>query len=168
MAYLLWLMPRGILDSPLTYTVGVSTVATLNLFAVHSRFTAVRAFQVLELDGGTESGNVTDIYYNGQNTLRIANACNGLEVMVLYAGFLFCYPGSTSRRFSFLAAGILLIFILNIIRCALLVWIYLHYRQYLDFSHHFAFTFVVYAFIFLLWFRYTRNAIPARPRPVRI
>jgi exosortase/archaeosortase family protein len=155
--YLLWLMPKGILDTPLTHLVGSATVATLNLSG-GGHFTGVQGVETQQLDGGKETGSVVDVYYNGQNTLRIANACNGLELMVLYAAFLFCYPGRPARRWGFLAAGIGLILLMNILRCALLVWIFLRYRAYLDFSHHFAFTLLIYGVIFLLWWRYTRRA----------
>ena len=163
LVYLLWLMPKGILDAPMTRFVGRSTVGVLNLFAGGGTYTAVSAYQIQQLEGGTESGEVVDIYRDGQNTLRVANACNGLEVMVLYLGFLLCYPGSTTRRLYFAAGGLGLIFLLNIIRCAALVGIYLHHRQLLDFSHHFAFTFIVYLVIFLLWYLYTRGPRPRVP-----
>jgi exosortase/archaeosortase family protein len=154
LVYLLWLMPRGILDTPLTHAVGSATVATLNVFG-GGRFSGVEGWETQQVDGGEVSGSVVDIYYRGENTLRVANACNGLELMVLYGAFLFCYPGRPARRWSFLAAGLCLIFLMNIVRCALLVWIFLRYRRYLDFSHHFLFTFLVYACILLLWWRYT-------------
>jgi exosortase/archaeosortase family protein len=161
--YLLWLMPKGILDTPLTHCVGAATVVTLNVFG-DGQFSGVPGWETQHLDGGEVSGSVVDIYYRGQNTLRIANACNGLELMVLYGAFLFCYPGSPRRRWSFLGLGLCLIFLMNILRCALLVWIFLRYRKYLDFSHHFFFTFLVYACIFLLWWRYTvktKQDVPA-------
>jgi exosortase/archaeosortase family protein len=152
--YLLWLMPKGILDTPLTHSVGAATVFTLNVFG-GGHFTGVPGWETQQLDGGQVSGSVVDIYYKGQNTLRVANACNGLELMVLYGAFLFCYPGRPGRRWAFLGGGLVLIFLMNVVRCALLVGIFLRYRQYLDFSHHFFFTFLVYACIFLLWWRYT-------------
>jgi len=155
--YLLWLRPQGTLDAPLTYAVGTSTVGLLNLFSHHDDFKGVRSFPGEGTEEGTEPGGVVDVYRNGENTLRIATACNGLEIMVLYAGFLFCFPASgPSRRWTFLGLGLALIFVLNIIRCALLVWIFIRYRQYLDFSHHFLFTFIVYGFVFLLWYWYAR------------
>jgi len=161
--YLLWLRPQGTLDAPLTFAVGTSTVGVLNLFSHHDDFKGVRAFPKVGMEEGTEPGGVVNVYRNGENTLSIATACNGLEIMVLYAGFLFCFPAaSRSRRWTFLGVGLALIFLLNIFRCALLVWIFIRYRKYLDFSHHFLFTFIVYACVFLLWYRYSR---PARPRP---
>jgi len=162
MLYVLWLRPQGILDAPLTTAIGTSTAGVLNLFAEHSDFQPVRSFPVAGPEEDVEAGGVVDIYRNGENTLRIASACNGLEIMVLYAGFLFCFPAaSPSRRWTFLGIGLALIFLFNIIRCALLVWIFLRYRQYLDFSHHFLFTFIVYICVFLLWYKYATMRIVA-------
>ena len=70
--YLLWLKPTGVLDAPLTHLVGRSTVGTLNVLAGGGIYTAVDAYQTQQLDGGTESGEVVDIYRAGQNTLRVA------------------------------------------------------------------------------------------------
>ncbi|HEY4208413.1 MAG TPA: hypothetical protein VGM31_16420 [Puia sp.] len=162
--YLLWLRPQGTLDAPLTYAVGTSTIGLLNFFSGHDDFKGVRSFPKDGAEDATEEGNepggIVDVYRNGENTLRIATACNGLEIMVLYAGFLFCFPGAPARRrWTFLGAGLAMVFLLNIIRCSLLVWIFIRYRKYLDFSHHFLFTFIVYACVFLLWYWY------ALPRP---
>lgn len=156
-AYLLFLMPHRTLDEPLTHSVGTSTAGLLNLFSRGRPFSAKEAGASLELDGGVIYGNVMDIYQHENKTLRIADACNGLELLVLYAGFIIAFPGRLSRKLGFVAAGFLLIYLINIIRCAILVEIFLHYNAYLDFSHHFLFTFIVYAFIFLLWWRFTKN-----------
>ncbi|MBN8851855.1 MAG: hypothetical protein BGO55_06115 [Sphingobacteriales bacterium 50-39] len=59
-----------------------------------------------------------------------------MEIIILYAGFLFCFSAANPfRRWTFLGLRLALIFLLNIIRGALLVWIFLRHRQYLDFSH---------------------------------
>jgi len=100
-----------------------------------------------------------EIYRNGEKTLKVADPCNGLELMVLYGGFIFCFPGVLQRKAGFLLAGWALILLLNILRCMLLVLIFVYYRKYLDFSHHFVFTFIVYMAIFWLWYRFTR--VPA-------
>jgi exosortase/archaeosortase family protein len=170
MLYVLWLQPHGILDAPLTVAVGKSTVGMLNLFADHSNFKSVRSFPRAGKEEDAEPGGVVDIYRNGENTLSIASACNGLEIMVMYAGFLFCFPSvNARRRWIFLSLGWAVIFALNIIRCTLLVWIFVRYRAYLDFSHHFLFTFIVYGCVFLLWYKYAapRRAGSSLPEPYK-
>lgn len=165
MLYILLFRPHGILDAPLTTAVGGSTAGVLNLFAEGSKFKSVRSFPVAGPEEDAEPGGVVDIYRNGENTLRIAAACNGLEIMILYAGFLFCFPSSgPARRGIYLVIGLAAIFLLNVIRCSLLVWIFLRYRKYLDFSHHFLFTFIVYSCVFFLWYKYASRRSPAPAR----
>ena len=82
MLYMLWLRPQGILDAPLTTAIGTSTAGVLNLFAEHSDFQPVRSFPVAGPEEDVEAGGVVDIYRNGENTLRIASACNRLKIMV--------------------------------------------------------------------------------------
>jgi exosortase/archaeosortase family protein len=152
--YLLILLPGRVLDKPLTYVIGEGTVAALNVLPGSHDYNTIptRAY--------APSGNWEDVMAirQGQNTLlSIADVCNGLELLVLYAGLIICLPAAVARKLKFILGGILLIEIINVIRCAGLVLIYLHRPQYLDFTHHFLFTFVVYAFIFLLWFLFSRD-----------
>jgi exosortase/archaeosortase family protein len=100
---------------------------------------------------------VMHINLDRQQVLSIADVCNGLEVMVLYAGLILCLPASIKRKIRFILPGIVLIEVLNVIRCAGLAEIYLTHPEYLDFSHHYLFTFLVYAFIFWLWFLFSRD-----------
>jgi len=162
--YLSFLLPHRVLDEPLTRVIGFSTVAMLNLTAGvpppaerHSPtgehlYTGRIIADTADIDGVVFSGNVVGIYRNNVKTLTVADPCNGLELMVLYIGFLVCFPAPLKRKLIFGASGCLLICILNVIRCSALVGIYLHHRAYLDFSHHFAFQLIVYLVIFLLWY----------------
>jgi exosortase family protein XrtF len=156
-AYLLFLLPHRTLDEPLTRWVGISTTRFLNVISQGHPFSVKEADANLELEGGTIMGRAMDIYRYDRQTLRVADACNGLELLVLYAGFIIAFPARLKRKFGFIAAGWLLIYLLNVLRCAVLVEIFLHYNAYLDFSHHFLFTFIVYGFIFALWFFFTKN-----------
>jgi exosortase family protein XrtF len=156
-AYLLFLLPHRTLDEPLTRWVGMSTTRLLNVFSHGDPFSVQEADSRVELEGGAVIGHAMDIYLYDKKTLRVEDVCNGLELLVLYAGFIVAFPARARRKWGFIASGFLLIFLLNILRCALLVEIYLHYNAYLDFSHHFVFTFIVYGFIFLLWYLFTKN-----------
>ncbi|HVS97495.1 MAG TPA: archaeosortase/exosortase family protein [Puia sp.] len=92
-----------------------------------------------------------------ERVLSIADACNGLEVIVLYAGLILCLPSGWRRKAVFILSGAVLIEVLNVIRCAGLVLVYEYHPEYLDFSHHYLFTFVVYAFIFWLWYLFSKG-----------
>ncbi len=155
--YLVFLLPARTIDRPLTRFIGSATAVALNLFGGGVSYTA------LEVPDEYIEGNVVyrtssvDIRRSGLQTLRIADACNGLELIVLYLGFIACFPAPLSKKIIFSITGCLLITVINILRCASLVQIFVQYRKYLDFSHHFAFTFLIYGIIFLLWFYFTKN-----------
>jgi len=158
LVYLFILLPGRVVDGPLTRMIGVSTGRVLDLTARRpDRYWVAMATDTVVMDGRIYSSPAMDIYRNERRTLRVADACNGLEMMVLYLGFLICFPASLRRKLGFATGGLVLITLLNIIRCGALVLIFIHYNKYLDFSHHFAFTFIVYGFIFLLWYLFTKN-----------
>jgi exosortase family protein XrtF len=155
--YLTLLLPHLIPDRALTRFVGVSTVSVLNLFTPQSPYRAVEINDDYTDDGVFYRATCIDVRRGGLQTLRVANPCNGLELMVLYIAFLYCFPAPWRRRLVFLVGGCLLITLLNVLRCAALVVIFERYKAYLDFSHHFIFTFVIYCLIFILWFFFTKN-----------
>lgn len=156
-AYFYILLPKRVLDDPLTQSVGMATKGVLNLFSASPHYTAIKTIEKVHGDKGVLSFSVVDIYRDGKMALSIWDPCNALEVMVLYAGFIICFPATLRRKLIFIPVGLILIYLLNIIRCASLVLIAIYYNAYLNFSHHFLFTFVVYAFIFLLWYFFTKN-----------
>jgi len=124
--YLSFLLPKRVLDEPLTRGIGFSTVAVLNLVAGDHIYTGRLIADSADIDGVIFRGNVVGIYRNSERTLTVADPCNGLELMVLYIGFLVCFPAPLKRKLIFGAAGCLLICILNVIRCSALVGIYIH------------------------------------------
>ena len=151
--YLSILIPDRVLDKPITDAVGVSTARTLNFFSRPSDY-SVRPGVNVKKDGERE--DVMILSRGHERVLSIADACNGLEVMVLYAGLILCLPSGKSRKALFILVGMVLIEVLNVIRCAGLALVYQYHPEYLDFSHHYLFTFVVYAFIFWLWYLFSK------------
>jgi exosortase family protein XrtF len=149
--YLIFLLPGRVLDGPLTYSVGVLTTKTLNVFSPSHSFSVISAMDTSYFEETKKFASQMQIYQNKQKTLAISDECNALEILVLYAGFIICFPSPTARKLRFILIGFVSIYLLNIIRCSALVLIEIHYNEYLDISHHFIFTFIVYAFIFLLW-----------------
>jgi exosortase/archaeosortase family protein len=158
--YLALLLPSRVPDRALTRLVGFSTAHVLNLFSPGIAYTAIEVRDDYVEDGILHPTTSVDIRRGGMQTLRVADACNGLELMALYVGFFFCFPGPIRRKLIFAVGGCILITLVNILRCAILVEIFIKYRAYLDFSHHFAFTFIIYALIFLFWFFFTKKLSP--------
>jgi exosortase/archaeosortase family protein len=154
--YLLFLLPGRVFDKPLTYFIGKGTAATLGLFNPSGDYNAIATMHPKGL-GNQGLEPVMAVRSNQTNLLDIADVCNGLELLVLYAGLILCLPATRNRKLAYIIGGIIGIEILNVLRCAGLVLVYLHKPQWLDFSHHYLFTFVVYAFIFWLWYLFSRD-----------
>jgi len=82
----------------------------------------------------------------------IVPSCNALELMILYAGFILCYPAPSRSKWIWISFGMIAIYFINLIRCISLVGIAnSKLSHYLDFAHHYVFTIFVYGCIFLMW-----------------
>jgi len=89
---------------------------------------------------------------DGSNGVWIGSNCNAITLFTLFSVFIIAYPGYQKGKLWYIPAGILCIHILNILRVVALVLIaYYLPPGYLTFNHTYTFTFIVYAFIFLLW-----------------
>jgi len=98
-----------------------------------------------------------NIFINGYNVMRVARACNGLELMVLYVGFLMCVPTNAKRFWTFFITGPIIITFLNVIRCIVLGVMFYNGHQFADFAHHYVFKLVIYAAIFYMWVLYSKK-----------
>ncbi len=88
---------------------------------------------------------------DGSNGVWVGSNCNAITLFSLFSVFIFAYPGHQKSKLWFIPLGILLIHILNIIRVIALVIIAYYSPYSLSLNHTYTFTFIVYAFIFLLW-----------------
>lgn len=106
--------------------------------------------------GGTVEGRVVSVA--GKPAVVVGDQCNGLVLYALFAGFVLAFPGGSWRRkLPFIGGGIALIYLLNVLRVGALALNHLYSYGTVDFNHHYTFTFVVYACIFLLWVFWVRR-----------
>lgn len=136
------LKPVGIPDDQLTRAVQVGAMKLLSLF-----YTEVG-----------EDGN--KILLNGNGAVSIARQCNGLELLVLYLGFIICLPTNMKRMLVFAVVGTIVIYILNVMRTALLAAMYDQSHSLTDFAHHYVFKIVIYAVVFVGWVLYMKKRKP--------
>ena len=97
------------------------------------------------------------ILINGQKVIGIANPCNALEIFVLYFAFLYCDPAPNKNKWRFAFVGIPAIYLANIIRCTIITWLNISHRGWVDISHHYIFTTLVYLLFFSLWIKFTKS-----------
>lgn len=139
MLYNFILRPTGVPDDQLTAVVQWGAMKLLAWF-----YTDVSAFNNI-------------IVLNGHRAVSIARQCNGLELIVLYLGFIICLPTNAKRMISYGIIGTIVIYILNIIRTAILAVMYVQSHSLSDFAHHYAFKIVIYAVVFLGWVLYMKK-----------
>lgn len=155
--YLAILQPYRILDAPLTQSVGKLTAATLNVCTQSLSFSSKTGYSAdLNIDGSKREV-VELVVFNHRNLLSIADACNALELFVLYLGLIWALPALLKRKFFYSVSGVFIIYLANILRCTGLSLLAIYYPAVVDFAHHYLFTMIVYAIIVALWFGFTQK-----------
>ena len=96
-------------------------------------------------------GYMSQIILNSNANVFIGSGCSGLELFLIFAGFIIIFKGNLKYKLWFVPLGLLIILILNIIRITVLAIIFYHSPQYMNFNHKYTFVFIVYGAIFLLW-----------------
>ncbi|OIQ21952.1 exosortase family protein XrtF [Lacinutrix sp. MedPE-SW] len=88
---------------------------------------------------------------NGNYLARVIEGCNALSVIILFVAFIVAFKGKLKTTVLYILFGILIIYIINIIRIALLsIGIY-HYPEYTTILHSVIFPTIIYGLVFLLW-----------------
>ncbi len=153
MLYTLWLAPTRLLDEPLTYLVADQTTWLMNAFTEGAPYSVGTSERLNKAETGliTQYGTILK---DGKRMINIADPCNGLEFLLLYAWFILVMPGTTKRRITFLVGGLLLLHLSNLFRCWGLVVVHAQYPNIFDFAHHYLFKIIIYALSFGLWYWY--------------
>lgn len=91
------------------------------------------------------------IFTDGHGYICVGTGCSGLELFILFFGFILLMRGRLRDKLWFVPLGFLGILVLNIIRIFALSVIFYHHPEYLEFNHKYTFVILVYGAIFGLW-----------------
>jgi exosortase family protein XrtF len=141
--YHVWLDPI-VLDSPIIHVQTKVSQLLLNLIGQPAQS------QVLE-------GRFSSLIFLGNTGVRIGGECGGMELLVLFAGFILAIGGSARNMAWYIPLGILIIIALNIIRISSLTLMVAYAPAYVDFNHKYTFVIIVYAAIFGMWALWTKK-----------
>ena len=154
--YNVFLYDAKYLDRALTAHVGNASVTLINSLGAMNGFVSKR--EMTDNDNlGILKDEVSVIYHNDKVVLNIANVCNGLELMVLYIGFIICMPSTFFRKFLYIILGLIVLDGINILRCVGLIYLREYYAIYFQFAHHYLFNAMVYTGTFIMWILYSRK-----------
>ena len=138
--YELWLLPDGRLDYWVALRVIDGAAFVTKLFG----------FEVWIQD------RVVTI--SGNNGIEMVDGCTGISAIGLFLGFIWSYPGRNQSRLYFSILGIVIIYLVNVLRIATLMLMQEWAPQFFDITHDYSTTTIFYLVIFLLWMLWVRIA----------
>lgn len=87
---------------------------------------------------------------NGQSPTRMVEGCNAISIMILFLAFIFAfYKGKTTFIFSMV--GLVLLYVMNVLRIAGLNMLYFQSPEYFEIGHQYLFPAVIYGTVVVLW-----------------
>lgn len=87
----------------------------------------------------------------GGVVLYVFEGCNGVNVMIVFAAFLFAFGGPAKAMAIFLPLGLIVIHLFNLLRISLLFSLALNYATQFYYYHKYFFTATLYLVVFGLW-----------------
>jgi len=97
------------------------------------------------------------IAINNENVVRVIEGCNSISVIILFLSFVLAFFKGLKSTLLFIMLGAVSIYIINIIRVALLVLGLYFYKDYGDFLHDILFPLFIYGVVLLLWLIWIRK-----------
>ena len=91
------------------------------------------------------------IIINEKYVARITEGCNAVSVMILFVSFVAAFSGKFKKTLMFILFGLISIYILNVLRIALLTVLLYHYPNQTHLLHGVLFPLIIYGFVFILW-----------------
>ncbi|MGB3590799.1 MAG: exosortase family protein XrtF [Nonlabens sp.] len=97
------------------------------------------------------------LYLGTTPVFRVIEGCNAVSVMILFVAFVLAFARSVKSTLLFIAYGIAIIYIMNLLRLVALAIIYKDYPEFKEFAHGIAFPAVIYGTTILLWIYWLRG-----------
>ena len=82
---------------------------------------------------------------------RVVEGCNSISVLILFISFVIAFSGKFKTTLFFLLAGSTLIYVVNLIRIAILSVGLFHYPWRREILHVVIFPAIIYGMVFVLW-----------------
>jgi exosortase family protein XrtF len=96
------------------------------------------------------------LFVNDEFMVRVVEGCNAASIIILFISFVIAFAEKFKKTLLFLIGGGLLIYLVNLIRIAILTVIYYEYPQYQEMLHSVVFPAIIYGMVFLLWMIWVR------------
>jgi len=97
------------------------------------------------------------ILFEGHYVAKIIEGCNSLSLIILFLSFIIAFKGSIKDTILYGLVGSALIYVINVLRIALLVWLLYTYPAQNQLLHNVVFPAIIYGTIFILWILWVRH-----------
>lgn len=125
---------------------------------VSETYVSQQVFQLLGFDASFEPlRERCQLFFGSKHLLNVGHECNALEVFVIFTGFVVCFPSSLKSKVLFIPMGILIIYMLNILRILLLTLMAHYTPEYIDFNHKYTFNIIIHGVVFFLWHYWSKH-----------
>ncbi|MET0943840.1 MAG: exosortase family protein XrtF [Flavobacterium sp.] len=92
-----------------------------------------------------------EVWYNKKYTIRIVEGCNAISVIILFVSFIIAFSGKIKTTLLFIITGSILIYLLNVIRIAILTVLLFRFPEKEHILHGVLFPLIIYGLVFILW-----------------
>ena len=96
------------------------------------------------------------LFINDYFLARIVEGCNSLSVMILFFSFVLSFFARLKTTLFFILAGSVIIYVMNIVRIAILTIGIYEYPRHAEFLHSIIFPLIIYGTVFILWIIWVR------------
>lgn len=86
-----------------------------------------------------------------QYASRVNEGCNAVSVMIIFISFIVAFAGKWLTTILFILVGLIIMILSNIVRIALLTWIFRFHKDYTQISHDYLFPAIIYGTVVILW-----------------
>jgi exosortase family protein XrtF len=100
---------------------------------------------------GSDGGSFFTIFFKNKSVAQIVEGCNGISVIILFVSFIVAFSGNLKNTLLFIFGGSLVIYILNVLRIAVLTVGVYYFPEQLHILHGVLFPLMIYGVVLVLW-----------------
>jgi exosortase family protein XrtF len=97
------------------------------------------------------------LLYNQKYVARMIEGCNAVSIIILFIAFIVSFSGKIKGTLLFIVFGALVIYIVNVVRIALLSVLLYRYPKNEGVVHGVLFPLFIYGVVFVLWLIWVNN-----------
>ncbi|MEX1381949.1 exosortase family protein XrtF [Lutibacter sp.] len=92
------------------------------------------------------------LFINSMYVARVVEGCNAVSIIILFIAFIVAFASGFKKTALYILFGSLIIYIINIVRIAIIALAIYKYPAYENVLHAIIFPSIIYGITFLLWF----------------